>query len=269
MAAVYMTPFFGNAPWLPWSLGGAFLSYVIVFHALLWRLRSGHMKTVGKRLLLLRVFGTPQKREWLLSLLDDTWRRIGRVDLITGTDIAMRGLASTTLEAFLLRRLDDQFLKTAEDVDARLKRLQSDLQGDVRFPVNSLNCYASAWQSAVTRLASRADAILLDLRGFTRMNQGCTFELTYIIHYTDLRRAVLLVDSTTDMMSLEEIAHSAWRGLPFDSPNAREQRPQLMTLKLEAPSNTATHALFSLLLRAAHASTSAESAGPIGSKNSS
>lgn len=257
--AVYSTPFFGNAPWLPWSLCAAFLCYVLAFHGLLWRLRSAHANMSGKRLLLLRVFGTPHKREWLLDSLDDTWRRIGQVDLITGTDIALRGLASTALEAFLLRRLDDQFLKTPDDVHARLKRLRSDLQGDVRFPLNSLNCYGTAWRTAVTRLASTADAILLDLRGFSRIHQGCTFELTYLIHHTDLRRAVLLVDSTTDMGSLTDVAHSAWASMPFDSPNAEEQKPELTALKVEAASDTAMDSLFLLLLRAAHPSRSCES----------
>jgi hypothetical protein len=257
--AGYGTTFFGNAPWLPWSVGAAFLCYATLLHALLWRIRSAHTNIPGKRLLLLRVFGSPQKREWLLDSLDDTWRRIGTVDLITGTDVAMRGLASTALEAFLLRRLDDQFLKTPDDVDRRLKRLRSDLQGDVRFPLNSLNCYASAWQTAVTRLALAADAILLDLRGFTRGHQGCTFELTFLVHHTDLHRTLLLVDSTTDMKSLEEVAHSAWRTLPLDSPNAGRPNPELMVLKLEGPSDTAIDALFSLLLRATHASASVKS----------
>lgn len=69
-------------------------------------------------------------------MLNDTWRN----DLITGTDLTMRGLTSTALEAFLLRRLDDQFLKTRDEVDLRLKRLRSELEGDVRFPVKSINC---------------------------------------------------------------------------------------------------------------------------------
>jgi hypothetical protein len=205
----------------------------------------------GKRLLLLRVFGSADKRERLLDALDDTWRRIGRIDLITGTDLAMRGLASTMLEAFLLRRLDDQFLKTSDEVDLRLERLRSELEGDARFPVNSINCYASAWQSAVMRLASTAHAILLDLRGFNRTNEGCAFELAYLVQHTTLHRSVLLVDSTTDMKSLEDVAQSAWTSLPPDSPNAQEQRPELIALNFETRSETATPALFLLLLRAA------------------
>jgi hypothetical protein len=74
------------------------------------------------------------------------------------------------LEAFLLRRVDDQFLKTSDEVDLRLTRLRSEVEGDLRFPVNSINCYVGAWQTAVMRLASNADAVLADLRGFSRTN---------------------------------------------------------------------------------------------------
>src|SRR5262249_36254629 len=156
-----------------------------VLHATLWRLRAAHHRSAGKRLLLLRAFGNADKRERLLESLDDTWRRIGRIDLIAGTDLAMRGLVSTTLEAFLLRQVDHKFLKTSEDVDLRVMRLGSALEGDVRFPVNTLNCYSSAWQGAVMRLAAMSDATLLDLRGFTRANAGCAFEFAHLVQHTD------------------------------------------------------------------------------------
>ena len=245
------TAFFGDAAWLPWTLAGAFLCYLAVLHMLLRRIRAKRIGTPGKRLLLLRVFGNAQKRERLLDMLDDTWRRIGRVDLITGTDLAMRGLASITLEAFLLRLLEGQFLKTDDEVDLRLESLRNELEGDVRFPVNSINCYANAWQKAVTGLASNTDAVLLDLRGFTRKNEGCVFELTYLVQHIDLRRCVMLVDQTTDMLSLQDVAQAAWAALPLASPNAQEPTPEILALKLEKLSQAATRALFLLLLGAA------------------
>ena len=143
-----------------------------------WRLRLTHMGKPGKRLLLLRVFGSADKRERFLDALDDTWRRIGRIDLITGTDLAMRGLAST------------------------------------------------------------ADAILLDLRGFTRTNEGSAFELAYLVQHTDLQRTVLLVDSTTDMRSLEDVARFAWTNQPCNSPNAQKRRPELIALNFETRSKS-------------------------------
>lgn len=251
-------PFSGDVAWLPWTLAGAFLCYVAVLHISLRRIRVQRIGQPGKRLLLLRVFGNAEKRERLLDLLDDTWRRIGRVDLITGLDLAMRGLASITLEAFLLRRLDGEFLKTRDEVDLRLENLRCQIEGDLRFPVNSVNCYANAWQHAVTRLASSSDAVLLDLRGFTRTNEGCVFELTYLVRHIALRHCIVLVDHTTDMSSLQDVAQAAWAGLPHDSPNAHEPKPEIQTLKLEKLSEAATSALFLLLLRAASRTPCAE-----------
>jgi hypothetical protein len=166
-------------------------------------------------------------------------------------DLAMRGLASITLEAFLLRRLDGEFLKTRDEVDLRLENLRCQIEGDLRFPVNSVNCYDNAWQHAVTRLASNSDAVLLDLRGFTRTNEGCVFELTYLVRHIALRHCLMLVDRTTDMSSLQEVAQAAWASLPVDSPNAQETTPEILTLKLEKLSGVAMRALFLLLLRAA------------------
>jgi hypothetical protein len=260
-------PFSGDAAWLPWTLAGAFLCYVAVLHISLRRIRAQRIGQPGKRLLLLRVFGNAEKRERLLDLLDDTWRRIGRVDLITGLDLAMRGLASITLEAFLLRRLDGEFLKTRDEVDLRLENLRCQIEGDLRFPVNSVNCYANAWQHAVTRLASSSDAVLLDLRGFTRTNEGCVFELTYLIRHIALRHCLMLVDCTTDMSSLQKVAQAAWASLPVDSPNAQEPTPEILTLKLEKLSGVAMRALFLLLLRAASRTPCAERNTPDTSLN--
>lgn len=98
------------------------------------------------------------------------------------------------------------------------------------------------------RLASSADAILLDLHGFTRTNEGSTFELAYLVQHTDLLRTVLLVDSTTDMRSLEYVAQFAWTNQPYNSPNAQKRRPELIALNFETLSEAATRALFGLFV---------------------
>ena len=66
----------------------------MVLHALFRRLRAARVDCPGKRLLLLHVFDRADQGERLLDTLDDTWRRAGRIDLIAGTDLAMRTLGS-------------------------------------------------------------------------------------------------------------------------------------------------------------------------------
>jgi hypothetical protein len=72
----------------------------------------------------------------------------------------------------------------------------------------------------VERLARDAEAILMDLRGFTAAREGCRFELQQLAAAVPLGRVVLLVDSSTDNATLEEALQHAWRTMPAGSPNA-------------------------------------------------
>ena len=238
--------------WAPWAVLLAYALYFMILHALFRKLRATRVDRPGKRLLLLRVFGRADKREKLLDALDDTWRRLGRIDLIAGADLATRTMGSLMLEAFLLRRTDEQFLKTAEEVDRRLEHLHSRLEGDARYPINSVYCYATAWQHAVAYMAPKADAVLMDLRGFTKKNQGCVFELTWVVQQIQLSRIILLIDATSDYQALEEIAQAAWTNLRSDSPNAGYLEPVLTILNTPLQSKDSRRALFMLLLRATY-----------------
>jgi hypothetical protein len=211
-----------------WALiGAAFACYAIVLQVALRHQWSAHRKESGQRLLLLRVFSDPEKRSQLLDMLDDTWRCSGRIDLIVGTDLALRTLSARMLESFLLRRADREFLKSGEQVDRRIAALGSGLEGDLHYPVNELYCYADAWPHAVSRLAPE---VLMDLRGFNRDRLGCTFELRMLLDTVALRRIVLVTDSTTDASALEETVEAAWCGLANNSPNAGDESPLLNTL---------------------------------------
>jgi hypothetical protein len=144
----------GHRGWAPWAIVSAYTLYLAMFHALLRRIWAARVTHPGKRLLLLRVFGTVEKHGRLLDLLNDTWRYVGRIDLIAGTDLAVRTLGSRMLEAFLLRHADDQFLRTDEEVDRRLEKLDSRLEGDaatrsIAFIVTRRR--GSTWSSALGR----------------------------------------------------------------------------------------------------------------------
>ena len=210
-----------------------FVAYVLLLHGLLRRAWRAHAGTAPKRLLLLRVFGAAEPRERLLDALDDSWRRVGCIDLIAGTDLAMRTLGSWMLEYFLLRRTDDAFAKSTADVDRRVGRLRRLLEGDLRYPVNSVFCYASAWRAAVARLARDVDAVLLDLRGFSRAHRGCEFELGHLVHHVPLARVVVLADDASDQAAIDDVARAAWATLGPDSPNAGPQPAPLCVLMLD------------------------------------
>ncbi len=230
----------------------AFALQLAVLHTQFWRTRSQRPSRTPKRLLLLRTFGRADEPEYLLDALDDTWRRIGVVDLLAGSDVASRTLRSSMLEAFLLRRSADQFLKTDEEVDKRLSRLRSEVEGDARYPVNGVFCYTSVWRRAFTWLAKDAAVVLMDLRGFTSDNKGCIWELDYLVRHMPLRRILLLVDDDPKQRALvEQEARVAWRYLPQDSPNTSDQKPELNYLTYHRRSAADRQKLFRLLLRAA------------------
>jgi hypothetical protein len=217
-----------------WLVLGAFGVYGVMLHLLLRRHWLSRKDTVGKRLVLLRVFGSPRKATRLLEMLGDTWRLFGSVDLIAGTDVASLTVSPKMLEAFLRRRVEDVYLKTPREVDSRLAQLDRRLEGDGRYPINELHCFANAWQYAVIRLVPESDVVLMDLRGFSRANLGCAFELTQLVNLVPLRRIVLLADRSTDMPALEDTLRHAWGGRRRDSPNANDARPVLDIVAMPA-----------------------------------
>lgn len=224
----------GERTWAWIAITAGFAAYIGLLHTLLRRARCVLPPQAPKRLLLLRVFGAASPREQLLDVLDDTWRRVGRIDLIAGTDLAMRTFASLAVEALLLRRSDARFLKVEAEVDARLADLRDRLEGDLRYPVNEICCYATVWQTVVVRLARASDAVLLDLRGFTRANAGCVFELETVVRDVPLDRVVVLVDERTDEPALRAVAQAAWNDLGADSANAAaNRRTRLLLLRLD------------------------------------
>ena len=243
--------FYGHRWWQPWAVVLAYIVYVGILHVSLHRIRRARVDLPSKRLLLLRVFGAADKRESLLDWLEDTWRFVGRIDLIAGTDLVVRTLGSRMLEAFLLGRTDKQFLHTEVDVDRRLSQLRAEMEGDAKYPINSVYCYSSAWKGAVERLAPESEVVLMDLRGFSSKNQGCVFELSWIVQRLDLTRIVLLTDASTDHPALENLVHSAWASQPTDSPNASNMQPVLTVVDTARRSSASSHALFMLLLNAA------------------
>jgi hypothetical protein len=244
------TGLFSFQIWPAIAIVAAFCSYVLAVHVLLYLTWKQRTTRPGMRLLFLRAFGSTKGRERLLNALEDTWRRVGRIDLIAGTDLGVHTLGSRMIEAFIVRRADAQFLRTQQDVTDRLERLRSELEGDSRFPVNEIYCYTDTWQSAVSQLARKADAVLMDLREFSRRNRGCVFELTELVRRVPLRRVVLLADRTTDMTAVEEVAHAGWAGFSAGSPNANEPRPELKILDCDGRPRRNEHALFALLLEA-------------------
>ena len=99
----------------------------------------------------------------------------------------------------------------------------------------------------VSRLARDADAIFMDLRGFSPSNRGCIFEIEQLIESVPLDRIVLLVDKTTDVPFLERTLTAAWQRVPVDSPNFVLQKPVVRVLRASRKHWQTLNALLAML----------------------
>ena len=195
----------------------AFLIYLAIVHGLL--LHRRRREQAPRRMLLLRVFQQAPIHSWLMDLLDDTWRRIGRVDTVVGLDLALHTLNALALEDFLRGRVRRQFIKDLDEVRERVAALPSALAIDRRYPLNELHCLPETWQAVVIALLEAADVVLLDLRGLRAANRGVLYELALAVQRVPLPRLVILTDARTDSSLVERAAHEAWTG-PGDAAGA-------------------------------------------------
>ena len=107
------------------------------------------------------------------------------------------------LEAFLLRRSDEEFLRPESDVDDRLANLHSEIDADLRYPVNGVFCYPRIWQRTFALLAEKADVVLMDFRDFTPEKRGSAWELDYLVQWNfESSRIVLLTNRKIDRQVL-------------------------------------------------------------------
>lgn len=234
-----------------WALA-AWLAYVAfrVVLAVGLRLRRP-AGGVPLRMLLLRVFGAQRRSELLLRRLGASWRHLGAVQMIAGTDLAAATLEPGEFLNWLRGRLDRQFVADADDLRRRVAELDFDPDPDGRYRVNELFCHDDTWRLALDELVHRSDCILLDLRGFTRARQGVTYEITQLVELVPLRWVLVLTDDTSDHDLLRTILDAAWRGLGPASPNRAGGGGALRVLQVAPKGGVDTEAVVSLLATAA------------------
>lgn len=100
---------------------------------------------------------------------------------------------------------------TSSDLPDRLARIDVRPDPDGRFRINELYCAARTWQETLGELLTLNDVVLMDLRGFTRNNAGCVFELERLVAQMSADSIVLVCDKTTDYKELSKLLAEAWR----------------------------------------------------------
>ncbi len=153
------------------------------------------------KLLFLRTFGNASRSDGLLRAVCGAWLTAGEMDVIMGPDIAASTASPEGVLRFATLLLGHYFIRSATDLEKRLRsRTRPALDG--RYEVREFPCFDDTWRVTMQRLADVADAILVDLRGYTTANFGTAFELTALDELRALERTLLVVDDSTPIQSV-------------------------------------------------------------------
>jgi hypothetical protein len=218
-----------------WGLPAALLPFLLYKLIAILAYRRMVVALDGRRgqpLLFLRVFGFGRRSRKLADLLAARWRHIGPVRLIAAPDLAGQVVAPRTFLAFLRGGLRGLFIRDRAGLERRVTALDGARDPDARFRIEDVFCAGEAWREAVRRLMPDACAVAMDLRSFSRENEGCAFELQALLDTVPLKRIFLFVDETTDLDFLRETLVRGWRQLDTASPNQHAPEPALRLLSV-------------------------------------
>lgn len=188
------------------TLAVAALSVALFPPLLAWALRRaqrGLARPAPRTLLVLRVFGDTARSEALFDRLVSRWRWLGPVTMIAAPDVVARTVDPGDFLRFAVGDIAASFVTTADDLQQRLATLDAAPDPDGRFRVNEFCCRDSSWQATVVQLIERADAVVMDLRGYGPQRAGCAFELGQLAQRRQAAQVVLLVDDSTDAAHLD------------------------------------------------------------------
>lgn len=174
---------------------------------------GGTARPAPRMLLLLRVFGDTARTEALFDRIASRWQLFGPVTMIAAPDVVARTVDPGDMLRFFTGNLAASFVQSRENLANRLKSLDVAPDGDGRYRVSEFCCRDDTWQATIVALIVRADAVVMDLRGFTEQRHGCEFELQELAARLGPGRVVLVVDDSTDRALLERTASPTQTGM--------------------------------------------------------
>jgi hypothetical protein len=154
--------------------------------------------------------------------------------MIAAPDVVARTVDPGDFLEFVSGRISANFITSGTELDRRLATLDVTPDPDGRYRVNEFCCENNTWQATAVSLIDGADVVLMDLRGWSPIHGGSTFELQQLPARIPSDRIVLVIDDATDC----DLIKSAMGILP----------KRIVTLMDN--SDAATDALFRELLRA-------------------
>lgn len=206
--------------WLFIGLLG-FFTYLFVSNVLLVLIAriGSEARSPPVSLLYLRVFDLGKRGEKFFNRFAKRWRSLGSINLISGIDLAKSTVEPDEFFEFVRGRMAYSFIKNEEDLSQRISRIDISADYDSRYRINEFYCHRNTWKPTMQQLVHASDVVLMDLRSFTRKNQGCLYELEQLVGFHDIDALLLLVDDTTDTDFLKKELLSIWRKIDSGSPN--------------------------------------------------
>lgn len=211
----------------------AFAAYRAVSRTALRRAAGDPSAGAPPAMLMLRVFGYTRRTRRLTDQVGQTWRQVGPIDMIGGTDLATALIEPDELMTFWSGRLRQAFVANDAELQQRLATRDEGRDPDGRYRINEFFCHDNTWQATVRALARRSRVVLMDLRGFGKQNRGCEFELGLLLNEVPLQRVVLLIDRDTRLDELTPLLHERWSRLSASSPNRSLAKPKLTLLQAD------------------------------------
>lgn len=163
-------------------------------------------------------------------------------------------LALGTGYGFLsLRQVDRDFVRERNDVLERLQRLDAWPRAlDLTFRSMPMMCHDNTWKIAVSECVGSSDAVLMDLRGFSKERQGCTYEVDYLLDVIPIDRVVFLVERE-GVSPVQDLILDLWKLLRTTSPNLERQDPRAIIYVTSEENDRDIQGLCDVLLTTANA----------------
>ena len=212
-----------------WTLAGpvAFAAYKVCARmGFSWLGRTDDLSEKSPALLVLRSFSIGSDSERLFDVVGRHWRRVGSIQMIAGIDLVSRTVDPHEFLDFTSGKLSRRFIESPAAMEQRMRERDTRPDRDLRFRVNDFFCYDDTWKMVLSRLVDESDAVLMDLRGFSRQNAGCVFELHELVRLVPLEQVVFIVDQRTDEALLAETLGDRRAGVlrlgPMKGPQVRQ-----------------------------------------------
>jgi hypothetical protein len=149
------------------------------------------------KLLFLRTFRNAEASDRLLRTVSRTWLTTGEIHAIVGPDIAASTASPEGVLRFATLLMGRHFIRSAADLEKRVQNFGGRPALDGRYEVHEYPCFDNTWRTTMRRLVEAADAILVDVRGYTTANVGTSYELTSLSELRALEKTLLIAGEST------------------------------------------------------------------------